>query len=150
MPALNLKSTLLIAIGNDGRGDDGLGWAFGQWLEKEGGFRGRVEYRYQLQVEDAEMISRAGAVIFVDASHQPLPAGHQWSDCKAEGDYYFTTHELAPGAILQLARILYGSKMPAYLLALEGESWELEKGFSRQAEQNLEAAKEWWRKKIEQ
>jgi Ni,Fe-hydrogenase maturation factor len=68
------KDIIVLGIGNTGRQDDGLGWLFLDRL-KEAGFEGAMEYRYQLQVEDAELISRYSQVIFVDASKTDLSNG---------------------------------------------------------------------------
>ena len=72
MNTLNGEATLLFAIGNDSRGDDGLGWAFAQLVEETNLFRGRLFYRYQLQVEDAELLTTCRQVIFVDACRYEL------------------------------------------------------------------------------
>ena len=47
--------TLLLAIGNSSRGDDGLGWAFASALEEAGFFPGEIVYRYQLQIGRAHV-----------------------------------------------------------------------------------------------
>jgi Ni,Fe-hydrogenase maturation factor len=63
----DLSRTLLIGIGNSGRADDGLGWAFLDEVEKTLPKNYDLEYRYQLQVEDAELISHYNTVFFIDA-----------------------------------------------------------------------------------
>ncbi len=74
----NLKTddsnVLVIAIGNCGRNDDGLGWKFADYLRERGTGNMDIEYRYQLQVEDALLVSGYDLVFFVDASHANLPA----------------------------------------------------------------------------
>ena len=45
--------TIILGIGNNGRQDDGLGWAFLDFLEEQNTTID-LEYRYQLQIEDAE------------------------------------------------------------------------------------------------
>ena len=48
------RKTLLIGIGNSGRSDDALGWKFvDEFVEY--GHLFDLEYRYQLQIEDAEL-----------------------------------------------------------------------------------------------
>ena len=44
-------------------------------VEQTGIFKGDIIQRYQLQVEDAEMISRYEQVIFIDAFQNDLPDG---------------------------------------------------------------------------
>ena len=60
------KNILIIGIGNSGRSDDGLGWLMLDTIENK--FSNvDVLYRYQLQIEDAEILSHYPTVIFVDA-----------------------------------------------------------------------------------
>ena len=58
---------LLIGIGNCSRRDDGLGWAFLDKLKKKMPTGVELIYKYQLNIEDAEMISKTDTVIFIDA-----------------------------------------------------------------------------------
>src|ERR1022692_4964179 len=77
------KSILLIAVGNSGRGDDGLGWAFADKAKNYASDSLDYEYCYQLQIEDAEQISKYDTVIFVDASHSILGNGFEMKICEA-------------------------------------------------------------------
>ena len=129
--------TLLVAIGNSGRGDDGLGWAFADRVRQEAGFRGPIEYRYQLQVEDAALISRVPSVVFVDACAERLAGGFEWRACQPARHFEFSTHELEPGTVLKLCRDLYGTQPTAWVLAIEGARWALGAGLSPSAERNL-------------
>ncbi|PSR08953.1 MAG: Ni/Fe hydrogenase, partial [Bacteroidetes bacterium] len=58
---------LLLGIGNSGRADDGLGWAFAEAFSDQADLF-EVELRYQLQIEDALLISTYQRVVIVDAS----------------------------------------------------------------------------------
>lgn len=129
--------TILLAIGNSGREDDGLGWAFADWLEATGRFAGDIERRYQLQVEDADLISRYERVIFVDASREGPAQGFAWRRTRSAAQFAFSTHALAPGTVLKLAADLYGACPEAWTLAIAGERWELGEGLSEGAEENL-------------
>ena len=142
MNALNKPDTLIIGIGNIGRKDDGLGWAFLQQLEEEGKFAGELQYRYQLVLEDAEVISHYRQVIFVDASKRVATDGFYWERCEAKnsGHYHYSSHALEPAAIVALCRDLYNCEPAAYLLGITGSSWGLQQGMSRQAKRNLAAA----------
>lgn len=132
--------TLLFGIGNAGRGDDGLGWAFLDRVRQEPSFPGRLEYRYQLQVEDAALASLAGRVVFIDAFARDLPGGFRWRPCKPSPGSEFTTHALPPQAVLQLCRELYGRTPRADLLEIQGHCWDLGAGLSPEAERALERA----------
>lgn len=140
MKGLNHKGTLLLAIGNSGRQDDGLGWAFAEALEKKGFFKGEVHYRYQLQVEDAELVSGAQCVIFVDAFKGSLPEGFRWQPCEPAGKFQFSTHAISPASILFLCQALYGCLPEAWYLLIEGSDWELETGLSPAAAERMERA----------
>jgi hydrogenase maturation protease len=131
---------ILFGIGNSGRNDDGLGWAFLDRIQQESDFPGQLEYRYQLQVEDAELISRAEHVIFVDSYKGALAGGFQWKSCETLPGFEFTSHILPPGAILYLCQDLYDKLPRADLLLIQGESWELQTGLSPDAERNLDHA----------
>ena len=62
-------SCLIYGIGNVGRQDDGLGWAFVDWLQAEGRCsNAEIQKGYQLLLEDAELISNKQRVLFVDAT----------------------------------------------------------------------------------
>ena len=131
---------ILFGIGNCGRNDDGLGWAFLDRIQTDVSFPGLLEYRYHLQVEDAALIRDADRVIFVDSNRGSLPAGWAWQPCEASADFQFTTHALPPQAVLFLCQDLYQKSPPADLLIIEGVSWKLQTGLSDKAAQNLESA----------
>lgn len=132
--------SLLIGIGNSGRSDDGLGWAFLDRIQQDAAFDGRVEYRYQLQVEDAALISDVEHVIFVDSCRGELPNGFQLTRCEPCREFAFTTHVLPPGVVLSLCRDLYGRVPRADILMIQGTSWDLHIGMSPEAERCLENA----------
>jgi len=132
--------TLLVGIGNSGRSDDGLGWAFLDRVQRETVFGGRVEYRYQLQVEDAALISDADHVIFIDSYRGELPNGFQLTRCEPSGEFAFTSHVLAPETVLFLCRDLYGKAPRADVLMIQGSSWDLRIGMSAEAQRHLENA----------
>ncbi|MCO5723271.1 hydrogenase maturation protease [Robiginitalea marina] len=133
-----MKSILLVGIGNTGRGDDGLGWAFADRLLEDERFE--VVRRYQLQVEDAELISRYKQVWFVDASHKAVRNGFSSERLRGQGQFSFTTHSLHPEAVLQLCHQLYGQRPQTQLLGISGEDFELGHGLSEAARERLEKA----------
>lgn len=139
----NLKADpgiLLIGIGNEGRGDDGLGWKFVEMIDGLGYDFLDYEFRYQLQVEDAAVIGNYDVVVFVDASHEKLGGGFEIRSCMAANHAFFSTHAQVPGAILYLANHLYNKFPKAYTLAISGKEWELQTSLSREAEKNLQSA----------
>jgi hydrogenase maturation protease len=131
---------LLIGIGNNCRGDDGLGWKFVDLLENMGFDFLDHEYRYQLQVEDAALVSEYDVVVFVDATYEKLDEGFEVRPCVATEQSFFSTHAQSPEAILHLTNTLYKKFPKAYVIAICGEGWELQTSLSETAEKNLQTA----------
>jgi hydrogenase maturation protease len=131
---------LLVGIGNSGRGDDGLGWEFVERITALGLDSIDCEFRYQLQVEDAALISDYDVVIFVDSSQDKLSGGFQMSRCVSAMHSFFSTHAETPGAIVYLANTLYTKFPKAYILAISGKEWGLETSLSVEAQKNLQSA----------
>jgi hydrogenase maturation protease len=139
---------LIIGIGNSSRSDDGLGWKFLEHLPEETAYV-NLQYRFQLQVEDADFIKDYGTVIFVDATEKTVPDGFQFSACDPVSfQDSFTSHRLEPSAVLWLCSEIYDSCPDAYLMAISGDIWELKEGLSPNAVNNLTKAlkyfHEWW------
>ena len=131
---------LLIGIGNSGRGDDGLGWEFVERITALGLDSLDYEFRYQLQVEDAALISDYDIVIFVDSSKEKLCGGYQMNRCISASHSFFSTHSQTPSTILHLANNVYTKFPKTYTLAISGKEWELQTSLSVEAQKNLESA----------
>ena len=140
--------TVVFGIGNCGRADDGLGWAFLDGVQAEAGFDCHVEYRYQLQVEDAALVARADRVIFVDSYRGDVPGGYRWAPCEASGHFEFTTHVLPPRGVLHYCATLFGRVPPADALMIQGHDWELRNGMSSRAAGNLDRALAFFRDRV--
>jgi len=140
MKNLNHKNTLIFGIGNSARQDDGLGWAFLNEIEKKDSFKGELHYCYQLNIEDAELVSKAENVIFVDAFEGELDANCKLEECGMNGEITFTTHALDPEAILALSKDVYDKKPNAYVLKIKGYEWELKEGLTENGKRNLKEA----------
>lgn len=134
------RKILLLGIGNSGRGDDGLGWSFVDAISEGPYDVVDCEFRYQLQVEDADLIAGYDTVIFVDASQENLKEGFEIRPCTATNNCSFTTHALAPGGVVYLTNTLYHKFPEVYVLAIAGVSWELQVGLSKEAGDHLNAA----------
>lgn len=139
--------TIIFGIGNNGRQDDGLGWSFLALLETEN-LPFDLEYRYQLQIEDAELISKYDNVIFVDACKTEVDNGYRLYSCHPADNYSFSTHALAPETILYLSNKLYNHLPEAQILAIQGVNWELEIGLSSIAAKNLVKAFQYFKSKV--
>lgn len=131
---------LILAIGNDSRNDDGLGWAA---ADKLAHFHPavQVEMCYQLQVEDAELIQSYPLVIFIDASKDKYIRGFQWEQTPyVDNIYTMNTHALKPTEVLALCNQVYGQRPLAYTLAISGYKWNLKTGLTNKAKRNLDDA----------
>ncbi|HEX2694485.1 MAG TPA: hydrogenase maturation protease, partial [Acidobacteriota bacterium] len=93
--------TLVIGIGNPGRGDDGLGPALVELLEAAGLEGAVFDSNYQLNIEDALACSKVETVIFADAS-ETGEAPFAFTELEPAYEIAFTTHELSPAAVLAL------------------------------------------------
>ncbi len=131
---------LIIGIGNSGRNDDGLGWKFVDIISQSIQNSFDIEYRYQLQIEDADLVSKYNKVIFADASQAATQNGFEIIRCKKAGHYFFSSHLQSPETILYLAEMLYNKRPEAYTVAIEGQNWGLGKSLSKGAEKNLKKA----------
>jgi len=144
--------TLLIGIGNPGRGDDGLGPALVERLAgaapesiPEGaivaiGAGADAVWKYQLNIEDAALIGDYARVVFADASAAADHGAFGLDPLQPGSAIAFTTHELAPASVLALCQDLYGRLPAAWLLAMAGSSWELGQGLSAPAAAILDRA----------
>ena len=120
---------LIIAYGNPMRSDDGLAWRAADALEKKlAGTDVEILRLHQLAPELAETVTRAKAVIFVDAA-APNQANGQPGEVRSstfetiEGLSRFS-HQLSPAAVLALARQLYGVNLCAFTVTLTGEKFD--------------------------
>ncbi len=132
-----MKRTVIIGIGNSGRQDDGLGWAFLEEIEQKWPDLDKLEYRYQLQIEDAELISHYERVLFVDADLNQHEQGFEIRPVQAMAGTSFTTHEMSPGNVLDLCQKIYKKSPDCFILAISGVSFELELGLTETGERNL-------------
>jgi len=135
---------LVLGIGNNGRQDDGLGWLFLDFL-KEQDSTIDLEYKYQLQIEDAELISNYDKVIFVDATKEITEDGFYLKPCYPSEKYSFSSHALAPETILYLSNTLYNQHPEASILGIQGYEWELKIGLSQMGVVNFNKAKKYFK-----
>jgi len=134
------EKTILFGIGNCGRADDGLGWAFLDKIKAYLPNNYDIEYRYQLQVEDAELATNYKNVVFIDAHHQSFEKGYIWKKCHPKATESFTTHELDPESVLYLTETIYNKHPKAAILGITGDNYCLEMGLSPAATKNLSKA----------
>jgi hydrogenase maturation protease len=131
---------LLIGYGNPGRGDDALGWAVAEAMDKLGLRDLEVKLDYQLNVEHAFDLKGHDAVIFVDAALAG-PESFEFRPLTPSDPATFSSHSVSPSGVLALARDLFGVVVPGYVLAVRGYEFdEFGAELSPGARRNLEAA----------
>jgi hydrogenase maturation protease len=144
---------LLLAWGNDSRGDDALGPRLAEALAGEGWAadpRVEILVEMQLQVEHVlDLAGRAG-VLMVDASHALTEA--RLRPLRAEPDANLFSHALRPEALLQAYRqVLSSEPPPAWLLELPAAQTELGTGLGEAARRSLarglDLARDWLRQR---
>lgn len=138
---------LVIGIGNCGRADDALGWSFIDEIKENLPDNYDCEYKYQLQVEDAELISHYDVVYFVDAHKEQFNKGFTWGEGHPVATHSFSTHELDPGTVLYLSKSIYNKLPKSFILGISGLSFELKMGLSDKAKENLSKALEFFNQK---
>ncbi len=125
------STSLIYGIGNVGRQDDGLGWAFVDRLEQcIPALPAHLRRTYQLGFEDADLISRYARVLFIDATKDPAVESFTLSRPEPELDLSFTSHAISVRAILATTLQCFGQIPDAYLLAIRGYEWELQEGLT--------------------
>jgi hydrogenase maturation protease len=138
-----LFQILVYGYGNPGRQDDGLGSELVRrlelWREAEGIDGLDFDENYQLNIEDAEIVSRYKLVIFADASTEDI-GDFLLTDVDGEKDVAFTTHAASPGYIVQLCHDLFNAFPVVKLLHIKGYEWEFDESLSEKAEKNLDKA----------
>jgi hydrogenase maturation protease len=136
-----MERVLVYGYGNPGRRDDGLGPALVEALSARGlGEPATLETAYQLQIEDAATVAEHDVVVFADADRacaepfalRPLPARRSTS---------FSTHSIAPGEVLALAREHFGRDVTGFVLGVRGYDFDgFGESLSPRAQCNLDAA----------
>lgn len=140
MPA----DVLLIGFGNPGRLDDGLGPALAAAIERLRLPGVTVDADYQLSVEDAAEVAKHQVVVLADADAAgPEPFSVRRLE-PAPDTLSFSTHSVSPGAVLALARELFGAEPEAWLVGIRGYEFnEFGERLSGRAQANLDAAVAW-------
>ena len=149
MKKFDKNSFIIIGIGNNTRQDDGLGWKFVELLEEAGFNQNNLLLKYQLMVEDAELVSNYNSVLFVDASKNNLENGFEFTVCLPSKNINFSTHFVPPNQILNLCETIYHKTPKSYIMAIQGYDWDIKIGLSEQATNNLEKALTYLKREFE-
>jgi len=145
---------LIIAIGNESRGDDALAPLLlrevNAWLtETEKSLVDLLE-DFQLQVEHAVDLLERELVLFIDAGIDTV-APYSFYRIRPNNEQVLFSHALAPETVLATYMQVYREEPPpAYVLCLRGEQFELGKGLSTQGTSHLQAACAFMRKLLQE
>lgn len=145
---------LIYGYGNPGRQDDGLGAAFiaavEQWIAEKKIQHISLDTNYQLNIEDAHLISGYEKVIFVDASIEPIDSFSFTKIIPSDAKVEFTMHAVSPAFVVDLCQKIFENKPEAWLLHLKGYNWDFEEKLSEKARENLSAALNFFSQIIEE
>ena len=134
----SVNKTLIYAIGNPARGDDGFGPAVLKALKKENLSAIDYQINYQLNIEDAELFSHYQMVIIIDASLNP--GGLKLSKLQAENTDPHSTHALTPSQVLALSQSLFQFNNSCWLLTTTGTQWDLGNKLSENVRMDIDPA----------
>ncbi len=141
-PSNNVAHTLIFTYGNPSRGDDGLGPAMFELLEKNKHDSNELDdvdllTDYQLQIEHAIDIDKRECVLFIDASVS-AEAPYEFHQLQPERDSSYTTHAMSPVAVLDVFQQINQRKPPpSYMLTIRGYKFGLGQTLTEQAKINL-------------
>ncbi len=142
----NNKKILVYGYGNPGRRDDGLGITFSEAIEKWAKELGianiTCESNYQLNIEDADLISAYDLIMFADASVEEIDNVTITKVCPSGSRIEFSMHAVSPSFVLDLCNQMYGKAPQSWLIHLKGYEWEFGEGLSIKARENIEKALE--------
>lgn len=150
MTVVSPKPLLVIAIGNPSRGDDAIGPALLDRLERwlaespEGApLQDQMELveDFQLHLEHVVDMHGRKAVLIIDAAvNQAEP--YRLFRATAQPNHSITSHALSPEALLSIWPSVYADQTPppVHILAVKGEAFELGAGMSERAMRHVEQA----------
>lgn len=140
----NSTKILVYGYGNPGRADDGLGIAFSEaietWLKETKLENVSCESNYQLNIEDAEIISNFDIVFFADASLEEISSVNLTKVTPSKSKIEFSMHAVSPSYVLDLCNQIYNVTPITWLIHIKGYDWDFREGFSKKAQNNLEKA----------
>lgn len=144
----NNSESIIYGIGNIGRQDDGLGWAFVDWIEEQKICpKADVMRHYQLHLEDADLISNKKHVLFIDASKEIDLDTFKIEMLVPSMDFSFTSHAISIPSVMATCKICFNRIPKVHLLSIKGYEWELKQGLTKKSTINLNKAIQFFSKK---
>jgi len=136
---------LILTYGNPSRGDDALGTAMFELLERHKRETSQLDEvdlftDFQLQIEHAVDLDDRRYVLFVDAGVS-CAEPFECQRLQPDRDDSFTTHAMSPASVLAVYKQIHRCEPPpAYLLTIRAYEFGLGKVMSSQAKANLQKA----------
>lgn len=131
---------LIFSYGNPSRGDDALGPAMHELLEKDKPDDVDLLTDFQLQIEHSIDLDQRDGILFIDASVSSS-APFRFYALQAERDDSYTSHAMSPTSLLDVYQQLNKKQVaPAFMLEIRGYEFGLGQPMSEQAEVNLRLA----------
>jgi hydrogenase maturation protease len=132
-----MSRVLILGYGNTLRSDDGAGWRAAEELRGASIAGLDVRALPQLGPELALDVAEAGAVVFVDSSVTAPPGELAVREVSPPPPDAGFTHNVTPGALLELAAALGGARPPAWEVTIGGASFALGEGLSPEVEARM-------------
>jgi hydrogenase maturation protease len=143
VPAPDTHSAWIIGYGNRHRKDDGIGPYVVEQVSADLGPGCGIGLRslHQLDPVLAEDLQGAKAILFVDATVEPLERGFTWIRVKPEqGLSPCDTHHLRPEGLAGLLESLYQRSPAMWLVSVEGKDFGFGEGLSFDAREKADRA----------
>lgn len=136
----SIAPVLIFAYGNPSRGDDALGPAMHDLLEKKPLDNVDLLTDFQLQIEHALDLKQRDYILFIDAGIN-CKAPFELHQLHPGKDDSYTTHSMSPASVLAVYQQIYQSDPPpAFLLTIRAYEFGLGKDLSDAARDNLDKA----------
>jgi hydrogenase maturation protease len=135
-----MNHVLIIGYGSTLRGDDGVGPRVAELIERQAWRSVEALPCHQLTPELADPISRAQAVVFVDASLEQGIEGVRMEVVEAAPAHQVMVHTASPATLLHLARSVFGHCPPAWLVSIPVSEMGIGEQLSPMAERGVTEA----------
>ena len=136
---------LILAVGNESRGDDALGplllRRLGAWIDAEA-LTPQIDLleEFQLQIEHTLDLAGRQRVLFIDAGDGTAEP-FRFYRATPQALQGHTSHALAPEALLGVYAKVHGqAPPPAFVLCIAGKTFELGAAPTARAMQNMQQA----------
>jgi len=140
---IETPSCWIIAFGNSQRSDDGIGPFVADALQQYVGEMPGVGVCKlpQLDLALLEEVQGADQLIFVDACLDELKDGVRWSPVEPElNGWALGSHHLDPNVFMGLLELLYDCKPVAWVVSVQGRSFEFGEALSSETRISAERA----------